>query len=394
MTWLRVMTLRIRELFAKRRLDAELDDELQSHLEMLAEENMQRGMPAEEARRAARIALGGMEQVKEAVRDQRGLPFLESLVADVRFALRMLRKTPGFTAVAVLTLALGIGANTAIFSLIDAVMIRMLPVREPRELVQVVHPETEPQPQGFDVFSQFVSDNAWEALRDRQDIFSGIFAWSERNFELGEARDASGALVSGDYFNTLGVHPAMGRLLTTNDDFRGCPGAAVLSYGFWQDRYGGDVNAVGSVIRLDNHPFQIVGVSAPGFFGVDAASKLDVAVPLCSEAIFDGSSSWLGHSDFYLLRIIGRLKPGVSVGQASARLGSLSPSIFSVSSAPQNWTGDALREFLATRLQGQPSAKGVSWVRDTYAQSLQILMAVVVWYRCCSLPVRTSAAFC
>ena len=165
-------------------------------------------------------------------------------------------------------LALGIGANTAIFSLIDAVMIKMLPVREPRELVQVVHPGAEPS--GFELLSQFLSNTSWVALRDRQDMFSGIFAWSERIFDLaqgGEARNANGIFVSGDYFNTLGVHPAMGRLLTTNDDFRGCPGTAVLSYGFWQSRYGGDANIVSSIVRLDDHPFQIVGVSASGFFG-------------------------------------------------------------------------------------------------------------------------------
>ena len=137
MTWLRAMAVRIREMFAKQRRDAELDEELQAHLEMLAEENMQRGMSTEEARRAAKMELGGVEQVKEAVRDQCGIPPLESLVADVRFGLRMLYKNPSFTAVAVLTLALGIGATTAIFSLVDATLLHPLPYPHPEELVRI-----------------------------------------------------------------------------------------------------------------------------------------------------------------------------------------------------------------------------------------------------------------
>ena len=378
MRTLRALCLRLAEFFQKTRRDREFADELESHVQMHIADNLRAGMTPTEARRNALIKLGGIEQAKEKYRDRRSIRTLESLGQDVRFSLRMLRKHPGFTAIVVLTLALGIGANTAVFSLIDAVMIKMLPVRQPRELVQVVHPDAEPS--GFELLSQFLSNTSWEALRDRQDIFSGIFAWSERIFDLaqgGEARNANGIFVSGDYFNTLGVHPAMGRLLTTNDDFRGCPGTAVLSYGFWQNRYGGDANVVSSVVRLDDHPFQIVGVSAPGFFGVDAADKFDVAVPLCSDAILEGSSSWLDQPGL-MLRIMGRLKLGLSAEQASARLETLSPSIFSVSSAPRGWTGDTLRDFLATRLRALPSAMGVSWVRDNYAQPLQALMFVVV----------------
>ena len=301
---------------------------------------------------------------------------VQTLWRDLRYALRMLAKSPTFAIVAVLTLAFGIGANTAIFSLIDSVVLQMLPVRQPKELVQVVHPDA--QPHGFEILSQFVSNATWEELRNRQDIFSGVFAWSERQFDLaqgGEARNASGLFVSGDYFNTLGVRPATGRLLTTNDDFRGCPGTAVLSYGFWQSRYGGDASALSGVITLDDHPFQIVGVSATGFFGVDTANKFDVAVPVCAEAILDGSSSWLDQP-FYQLQIMGRLKAGVTTEQASARLTALSPSIFVVS-APQNLTGNALRDFLATRLVALPSPTGISWVRNNYEQTLQTLMAVV-----------------
>ncbi len=317
---LRALCLRLAEFFQKTRRDREFADELESHVQMHIADNLRAGMTPTEARRNALIKLGGIEQAKEKYRDRRSIRTLESLGQDARFSLRMLRKHPGFTAIVVLTLALGIGANTAVFSLIDAVMIKMLPVRQPRELVQVVHPDAEPS--GFELLSQFLSNTSWEALRDRQDIFSGIFAWSERIFDLaqgGEARNANGIFVSGDYFNTLGVHPAMGRLLTTNDDFRGCPGTAVLSYGFWQNRYGGDANVVSSVVRLDDHPFQIVGVSAPGFFGVDAADKFDVAVPLCSDAILEGSSSWLDQPGL-MLRIMGRLKLGLSAEQASARL--------------------------------------------------------------------------
>jgi putative ABC transport system permease protein len=355
----------LRNLFSFRHVEVDLDQEVRAHIEMLVDENIQAGMPAAEALRAAKIELGGIDQVKEQVREKRIGNWLHSVISDYRYALRQFRRSPGFTVVAVLTLALGIGANTAIFSLIDAVMLRMLPVRHPEELVLVADLHTEPN--GF----QPLPDALWKSFRDRQNLFSGTFAWASREFDLaqgGEAQNVDGLFVSGDYFGTLGLRPAAGRLFTTNDDFAGCPGTAVLRYGFWQSHYGGDPSAVGNAITLDGHGFQVVGVSAPGFYGVETGHKFDVAIPACAETILGGDPA-----AFYV-RIMGRLKSGWSAEQADARLATLSPSIITGAALPEDWKQDPA---FPKRLATLPSATGLSAVRSQYKRPLQILMTVV-----------------
>ena len=185
---------------------------------------------------------------------------MSNLLQDLRYGLRMLGKSPGFTAVAVLTLALGIGANTAIFSMLNAVMLRFLPVEKPEELVQVQMRT----PRGGSNPRSTFTNTLWEQLRAQQNVFSGAFAWSTTRFDLaqgGAVQNADGLWVSGDFFKTLGVRPAAGRLFTVADDQRGCPGVAVLSYNFWQEHFGGAASAVGSSILLDNRSFPIAGVS-------------------------------------------------------------------------------------------------------------------------------------
>lgn len=201
---------------------------------------------------------------------------LDALLQDVRYAVRALRSSPGFAAVAILSLALGIGANTAIFSLIDAVILKSLPVRHPEELLQVM--------MGKQSYGGF-SNPTWEHLRDRQDVFSGIFAYGRWAFNLaagGEARSVNGNYVSGQYFDTLGVHAVLGRTLTPADDTRGCAGSAVLSYGFWQREYGGRSDVLGKTISIDRHPIEIVGVAEPGFNGTEVGGSADVMAPLCA----------------------------------------------------------------------------------------------------------------
>jgi putative ABC transport system permease protein len=205
-----------------------------------------------------------------------------TLIQDLRYALRMLRKSPGFTAVAVLTLSLGIGANTAAFSLIDAVMLRTLPVERPDELLQLKRQDPRYAGGGPASFSNLLSflwdggaspsfsNPLWEQVRDQQNVFSGVFAWSNNRFDLargGTVQPAEGSFVSGDFFTTLGLRPAAGRLITGSDDHRGCPPVAVLSDGFWQGHYSGASSAVGSALSLDDHPFEIIGVAPPGFYG-------------------------------------------------------------------------------------------------------------------------------
>src|SRR5580704_8829737 len=208
---------------------------------------------------------------------------LDAVLQDLRYALRGLRRSPGFAAAAILSLALGIGANTAIFSLIDAVILKSLPVQNPGELVQVMVGQ-----ERYDGFSNPV----WEQLRDRQDVFLGIFAYGRWGFDLsqgGAERPVNGTYVSGQYFETLGIHAALGRLLRPSDDMRGCAGSAVLSYRFWQAEYGGRADVMGKAISIDRHPIEIVGVAERGFDGVEVGGSADVMVPLCAAAVIGSS---------------------------------------------------------------------------------------------------------
>jgi hypothetical protein len=229
------------------RREDDLDDELRHHLQMAA---------ADRGDESARREFGNLTLIKEVTREMWGFRSFDRLAQDLRYALRAFRRSPGFVAVAVLSLALGIGANAAIFSLIDAVLLKMLPVNHPEQLLEVT----------LDGDRQYFTNPMWEQLRDRQDVFSRIFARSNWQFNLasgGEQRMVPGELASGDYFETLGVSTALGRTFTRADDRRGCPGAAVLAYDFWRREYGADPNVLTRTILLDNHMFPILGVLAP-----------------------------------------------------------------------------------------------------------------------------------
>lgn len=367
---------RIRGYLSRRRVnqdDRDFSIELDAHLDMLTEENIRRGMSPEEAARQARIRLGGRTQLQETHRELRGLPSLESFLQDVRYALRMLRKNPGFTAVAVLTLALGIGANTAIFSLMDTVMLRMLPVQNPEQLVQVGM-----MTHGFGRSPRTVYTNPlWEALKGRQGIFAGVFAWGDTQFNLaptGVADDVRGIYVSGSYFSTLGVRPAEGRLIAPDDDRRGCPGVAVLGYGFWQQHFGG-APVTGNTISINGHPFEIIGVSAAGFFGTEVGRAFDVAAPICSEAVVEGKNSSLDQRSAWWLHVIARRKTGMSNGQNSARLAVLSPQIFA-EAVPTNWKPGDQKRFLGWTLTALSASTGISNLRNQYDLPLETLMAI------------------
>jgi predicted permease len=287
----------------------------------------------------------------------------------------MLAKNPGFTAVAVLTLALGIGANTAIFSMLNAVMLRFLPVEKPEELVQVQMRT----PRGGSTPRSTFTNTLWEQLRAQQNIFSGVFAWGYAHLDLaqgGAVQNADGLWVSGDFFKTLGVRPAAGRLFTVADDQRGCPGVAVLSYSFWQEHFGGAASAVGSSILLDNHSFPIAGVTAPGFYGVDVGGKFDIALPICATALFDAKQERLDHRSWWWLNVIGRVKPELSPGQVNGRLQVLSPRILA-ESVPQIWDVQGQSDFLRWVFVTAPAATGTSSLRERFQQPLYILMGLV-----------------
>src|SRR5579863_4167338 len=255
MSLLRNLAGGLRALFWKQRAEQEMDEELRGYLDAAAQDNERSGLSPEDARRAARVEMGSMEAVKEEVRSAGWEAGVESLWQDLRYAVRVLRKNRGFTAIAILTLALGIGANTAIFSLIDSVMLRMLPVEKPDELLQVqMH-----DPRWGDRAGGTFTNPLWEQVRDRQDVFSGVFAWGEDKFDLaqgGAVHLAKGMWVSGEFFDTLRLRPVAGRLIAAADDHRGCSGAAVLSYGFWQDHYGGNERASAAPSRLTAIPWR------------------------------------------------------------------------------------------------------------------------------------------
>jgi putative ABC transport system permease protein len=291
---------------------------------------------------------------------------LDAILQDVRYALRALRSSPGFAAVAILSLALGIGANTAIFSLIDSLLLKALPVSHPEQLLQVT--------MGKDAY---FTNPIWEQLRDRQDVFSGMFAYGMAGgrFNLaagGEARYAHGNVASGQFFDTLGLHAMIGRTFTMADDRRGCPGTAVLSYGFWRREYGGRVDVVGKTILLDNHPFEILGVIEPGFTGVDVGSDRDLYVPVCAEKIIRGDTWELGP-----FRVIGRPKPGISTSQAEARLKALAPQVFEATVIPPNWKPEARESYRKRTFDTQMAANGLSFIRKEYRQALIVLMSIV-----------------
>ncbi|HEV3202266.1 MAG TPA: ABC transporter permease [Bryobacteraceae bacterium] len=293
---------------------------------------------------------------------------LDHLIQDLRYAARTLRTSPGFAAVAILSLALGIGANTAIFSLIDAVMLQYLPVSHPEELLQVLMGDN----------GASFTNPLWEQVRDRQDVFSGVFAYSGGRFNLtpsGEARYAQSTWASGDFFATLGVRAVLGRTFTPADDRRGCPGTAVLSYDFWQREYNGSAAVTEKAILLDGHPFQILGVVQPGFHGVDVGRSLDVMVPICTEPILHPRSQ-LDQRSSWWLRVVGRPKTGLGPGQVTARLKTLSPDIFGAT-VPPGWRADDQASYRKRTFITLPAANGLSYLRTQYRPALITLLVVV-----------------
>ncbi len=295
---------------------------------------------------------------------------MESIWNDIRYGVRQLAGQPGFTVVAVLTLALGIGANVAIFSTLEAVLLKTLPVEKPEELVLVLS----------DKENSSFSYPLWEQLRERQDVFSGVFVRSNPRFNLalgGEVRYAQGLWVSGAFFSTLGVQPHIGRLLTPEDDRRGGPNAvAVLGYAFWQREHGGKREILGQQIHLDGHPFEIVGVAQPGFFGVDVGRHFDVAIPIVSEKIIRGERSGLDRPTHWWMNAFGRLKPGVTSEQANAQLQVISRAAFEATTRKE--AEEPYRsEYQARVFNVRPAAGGMSTLRARYTRALYILMGVV-----------------
>jgi len=327
---LRAWLLRFAGLFRKNRREQEFAAEMHSHLQMHIEDNLRAGMSPEEARRNALIKLGGIEQTKELYRERSGLPVLEVLLQDLRFAARVLRKNPGFTAVAILTLALGIGANTAIFTLVRAILLKPLPVAHPEQLYNLGDNKDccalRGDQESFTLFSYAL----YKEIREHTPQFSEIAAFqswlqntSARRSGSGFAEAFRGEFVSGNYFTLFGVTAFAGRTLLPSDDQPGLPPVAVMSYRAWQVRFASDPSVVGSTLIVDRQPVTVVGIAAPSFFGDTLCSDpADFWFPLAAEPALDRVRSQLNNPDVYWLYAIGRLQPGVKPAQAQAQLSS------------------------------------------------------------------------
>jgi predicted permease len=349
-------------------VSTEIRREMQFHLAERADDLVASGMTPAAARREARRRFGSLAYQGERTRERDLFGWLDALTGDVRYAFRSLKAAPAFAIVAILSLGLGIGANTAIFGIINAVILKSLPVSHPEELVAVRRNKG-------DIFT----NPLWEAIRDRQDVFSGVFAFGSANFNLtsgGEARRLDASWVSGDYFSTLGVRPVAGRLIARGDDYRGCPAVAVLSEGFWQSRYSGDAGIIGKTISLDGHPFEIIGVADGRFFGVSVGERPQAFVPLCSEAIVRGPNSQLDRRSSWFLQIIGRPKARLTTEQVTARFATLAPAIIAAT-IPPDWPEDALRSYRKATFSVAPGSRGFSGLRMMYTKALYVLMAIV-----------------
>ncbi|HKO12046.1 MAG TPA: ABC transporter permease [Acidobacteriaceae bacterium] len=368
---------RILSLGRRTRMEREIDAELREHMAMCIDDNMARGMTREEAERDARRRFGNPTVTRERVSAEDATLGLASLWHDVRGAARVFVKSPGFALVVVATLALGIGANTAIFELIDAVLLQSLPVSNPRELVQVRIINRDKARGSFSSAYPAVTNLIWEKLREDHQGLSGIAAWRDTGFSRdsgGDARFVNGLYVSGEFFSLLGVRPVAGRLFTASDDQPGCGlPSAVISYGFWQREFGGRP-ALGQKLKLNDKSIEIIGVTPADFFGVAVGENFEVAVPICAQPSLE-TRNRLNSSTQWWLSIIGRLEPGWSVQQVAAHLRAISPIIFG-STLRTDYPPESIKDYLAMKLTAEPSAAGVSILRETYSDPLRFLLGI------------------
>lgn len=353
--WLRRLLGTLRPL----RRDDDLEQELRLHMELAAEEARRRGMSPESARRAAAMRAGGIGQAVESLRDQRGLLWLTDLTHDVRYSCHVLAKHRGFTAAAVLSLALGIGANTAIFSLINTVLLRPLPVHAPDELVEpLTQYPGDPRLNGF-------SWNDYEAFRSRRDVFSGVIGMAPARVSVrGDGFDAeavSGAFVVGDFFPVLGLQTSVGRLIGPDDGQRDVDAAAiVVSWAFWNSRFNRDPAIVGTRVTVNGSPATIVGVTPRAFIGLRTGFRTDIWMPIT-----------MAPTDRPNLGVIGRLAPGVSIDQVHAALEPVVRERHEAMAASND------PQWRRATFHVASARAGLTMLQDRYATPLFVLMATV-----------------
>jgi predicted permease len=381
-----------------------MSEELQHHIELRIEKNIKAGMPADEARISALRVFGGLEQIKERARDERSFVFVEQLLQDLRYAMRQFRRNPGFASIALISLALGIGANTAIFSLVNEVLLKPLPVRNPNELVvfrwhgvedldwdfTYFTGEREVDPVAKEMANNGFSLPVFENFRRVQDPLTTLFAFGElpemNGLIAGQAEAVSSCqTVSGEYFSSLGVSPALGRTIEPSDDQPGAPPVVVLSYSYWKHRFAGDVSVLGKAITLNKVSLTIVGVTPASFRGPQQiGTSVDLSVPLAVAQLFfqNGSTPPLNAPENWWLHVMGRLKPGASYNQVCAQLqgvflqtlAKVLPSAGQANVVPEHTKTAAVRPYLSVT----SGVQGLSEQRHSNRRSLLILIVLVV----------------
>jgi len=405
------LRLRLRTLFLRPRVEAELAAELSFHLDQMTDENIAAGMSAREARQAALRSFGGLTQIQERCREMRRTRIIDELTQDLRYAVRTLRMSPAFTIIAALSLALGIGANTAIFSLIQALLLRPLPgVHAPEQLVALGNPARTGSLSEGNVRTDVFSYPLYEQVRDHNQSFSGLAASGRSNRLVvgtgsttgsttgssgggqppGGAETARGRIVSGNYFAVLGVHAFRGRTFTAAEDrVPGADPVVVMSHSYWTRRFAQDPAVIGRPITLNGSPFTVIGIMPPEFTGDVVGFPTDIWVPLMMQLQVTTGRPYLARWDTSWLLLLGRLKPGVSLERASAEMDSLvtrTVTAFAGSKIPREILPSEMQDDATQggrnspktmHVQAGSGASGFSSLRPQFAQPLYILMIIV-----------------
>lgn len=366
---LRTYWQKLCRLFGDKPTDVDFEEETRAHLAMLADRFERQGMTAAAAQREARRQFGNTTTLGETRHEMQTFAWVERLWQDLRYAGRLLRLNPLFALTATVSLALGIGANAAIFQLIDSVRLRTLPVTNPGELARVA---IDGGNHGMGVNDAYgdLTHPIWEELRGHPGPFSKMFAWGMTQVLVsdgGRNERASALLVSGELFQALGVQPWQGRL-TVSDDEHACPATtAVVSYSYWQTKMGGQRINADTTLRIDGQPIEVVGVAPPQFFGLVVGSHFDVALPFCRPKALQ--------RNLFNVMVMGRLRPGVSPAAASAELSARSPGIMAATEPP-GYSPESTARYRAFRLSAYPAGTGVSPLRKQFDSSLSVLLAI------------------
>lgn len=354
----------------------ELNEEMRLHIALRAEKLRASGMENTEADATARRRFGNQLLLHESAREIWITRSLDALARDIRIGCRGLRHNPGFTIIALLTLGLGIGANTAIFQLVDALRLRSLPIKDPHQLTLVQLADRKGWRGSQEKPWPTLTNPQWEYFRDHQNIFPGVLAWSSNTLGLdADPRPVRGLFVSGDFFRVLGVAPQLGRVFTAQEDRRGCgvPGV-ILSHAFWQSEFAGDNAIVGRKIILNQQAVEVVGVTGPEFMGLEIGKGFDVAVPICSQAALWNAGNWLDEGAVWWLTVMGRKDPNLDLALLNARLRALSPGLFEATLSPK-YPQENAEDYRKMTLRAVPGGAGVSELREPYEDALMLLLA-------------------